>query len=53
MLSKKEYLENASIHYDKLIKAKKIAIKLEKKIAKIRAKGYKLIIIGKEVRVTI
>jgi hypothetical protein len=53
MLSKKDYLENASNHYDKLIKAQKMAIKLEKKIIKIREKGYKLIILGNKVKITI
>lgn len=53
MLTKKEYLDNASNHYDKLIKAAKIANKLEKRIIKIREKGYKLIVLGNKVKITI
>lgn len=53
MITKKEYLDNASTHYDKLIQAQKLAKKLENKIAKIRNMGYKLIVLGNKVKITI
>lgn len=53
MLTKKEYLKAKSIEYKKLKKAHKIAVKLESKIADIRAQGYNLIVLGSKVKITL
>lgn len=51
-ISKKEFLARAASQYDKRQKGIELANKLEKRIAKIRAQGYKLIVLGNKVKIT-
>ena len=50
--SKREYVNRAKLEYDDLVKMEKMAVKLEKKIADIRAAGYKIIVLGPKVRIS-
>lgn len=50
--TKKEYLAAKAAEYDKLVKAEKLAAKLESKIADIRSQGYKIIVLGSKVKIT-
>ena len=53
MKTKKEYIAEKMAEYKQLKKANKIALKLEKKIADIRSRGYKIIVLGATVKVTV
>ena len=47
------FLKLQEYNYDMQQKANKMALKLENKIAKIRAMGYKVIVLGPKVKITI
>lgn len=51
--SKREYMDNAEQQYEKLRKAEKLSFKMEKQLQKIRDKGFKVIVLGSRVKVTI
>lgn len=51
-ITKKEFVAKAKSDYDDLVKMEKMAAKLEKKIADIRAAGYKVIVLGPKVKIT-
>ena len=53
MLTKKEYLAEKAREYKKIKKANKLALELENKIADIRGMGYKLIVLGPRVKITL
>lgn len=53
MQTKKEYLKAKSLEYKQLKNANKIAVKLESRIADIRAQGYNLIVLGSKVKITL
>ncbi len=53
METKKEYLRAKALEYKQIKKANKLALKLENKIADIRAMGYNLIVLGPKVKITI
>ena len=53
MQSKKEHLAEKEYEYNQLKKAEKLAANLENKIANIRAMGYKLIVLGPKVKITL
>lgn len=53
MQTKKEFLAARKIEYKKLKKANKLATKLESQISEIRSMGYKLIVLGSRVKITI
>jgi phenylalanyl-tRNA synthetase beta subunit len=53
MQTKKEFLAERKIEYKKLKKANKLATKLESQISEIRSLGYKLIVLGSRVKITI
>ena len=52
MQSKKEFIAEKKVEYKRMVKAQKLAAKLEKQIESIRAQGYKLIVLGNIVRIT-
>lgn len=52
MQTKAEYLAARELEYERKLWANKIAQKLEKKIQKIRAKGFKVIVLGSKVKIT-
>lgn len=52
MQSKKEFIAEKKVEYERMVKAQKLAAKLEKQIESIRAQGYKLIVLGNIVRIT-
>jgi len=47
------FLKIQEYNYDMQQKANKMALKLENKIAKIRAMGYNLIVLGPKVKITL
>lgn len=51
-ITKKDFVSNAKAQYNELVKMEKMATKLEKKIADIRAAGYKIIVLGPKVKIT-
>lgn len=53
MQTKKEFLMAKAIEYKQLKKADKLALELENKISDIRAMGYKLIVLGSRVKITL
>ena len=53
MQSKKEFLKAKAIEYKQLKKAENMAKELEKTISDIRAMGYKLIVLGSTVKITL
>jgi hypothetical protein len=53
MQTKKEYLKEKVHEYKQIKKANKLALKLENQIADIRAMGYKLIVLGPTVKITL
>jgi len=53
METKKEFLRAKALEYKQLKKANKLALKLENQIADIRAMGYKLIVLGPKVKITL
>jgi len=53
MQTKKEYLKEKAREYKQIKKANKLALKLENQIADIRAMGYKLIVLGSKVKITL
>lgn len=52
MQSKKEFLAARKLEYKKIKKANKLAGRLEKQIAEIRAMGYSLTIFGSKVKIS-
>lgn len=52
MQSKEEFIAEMEVEYKRMVKAQKLAAKLEKQIESIRAQGYKLIVLGNTVRLT-
>lgn len=52
-MTKKEYMREKLLEYKRLKGARKLALKLENKIADIRNKGYKLIVLGSRVKITL
>ncbi len=53
MITEKEFIAAKRAEYKAMKKAEKIAIKLEKKICDIRGMGYKLIVLGSKVKITL
>lgn len=53
MQTKKEFLKMKALEYKQLKKADKLSIELENKISDIRAMGYKLIVLGPRVKITL
>lgn len=50
--TKPEFLAQQALEYDRKLWASKAAEKLEKKLEKIRAKGFKIIVLGSKVKIT-
>jgi len=53
MQTKKEFIRAKALEYKQMKKASKLALKLENQIANIRAMGYKLIVLGPKVKITL
>lgn len=53
MQTKEEYLAEKALEYERIKQGKKLALELENRIADIKAMGYKLIVLGSTVKITL
>ena len=53
MVSKDEYLKQAELKYNKMVEADTLARELESRLSEIRGMGFKVIVLGNTVKITI